>query len=481
MMALRKPYFWLLVLLMLVCAAGAAAWDNPLLLVLPIGAAGFLFLGTRPLLVFYLLLITIPWSIEFQLSARLGTDLPDEPLMLLTCLSGIAVSLFFRKRRLFRGIVSPLCVLLLVQFTWAIITVATSEEPLLSIKFLLAKMWYLGAFVVVPYILFQSRTHLYTAAKLLTVSMLALTMLTLVRHAANGLTFSTINNSLLPFFRNHVNYSALLVCVIPLTFVFRKQSASGWPKRLWTIALVCSLAALYLSYARGAWLALVVGAGAYFLLQRKWLFSLYLVVLSVVATGSYWLVKDNHYMRFAHDFRTTIFHTNFNEHLVATYQFKDVSTAERFYRWIAGARMVKDRPVTGFGPSTFNRHYKPYGVPAFRTWVSDNEEQSTIHNYFLLTLIEQGIPGLIILVILTGYFFYRGQQLYAVHKDPFWRAAIMLSVIIFSMLCTVNFLSDLVETDKLGGLYYLCITVLMVADYKWKKPLDPGTHLEGIS
>jgi O-antigen ligase len=36
------------------------------------------------------------------------------------------------------------------------------------------------------------------------------------------------------------------------------------------------------------------------------------------------------------------------------------------------------------------------------------------------------------------------------------------------MTCTVNFLSDLIETDKIGSVFYLCIAALIVADRQTK-------------
>jgi O-antigen ligase len=36
------------------------------------------------------------------------------------------------------------------------------------------------------------------------------------------------------------------------------------------------------------------------------------------------------------------------------------------------------------------------------------------------------------------------------------------------MICTVNFLSDLIETDKIGSVFYICLASLVVADIKTK-------------
>jgi len=178
----------------------------------------------------------------------------------------------------------------------------------------------------------------------------------------------------------------------------------------------------------------------------------------------FWLKNNDRYLRYSNDFKTTIFHKDFGEHLVATYKLKDVSTAERFYRWIAGVRMIKDNGITGYGPNTFYNNYKGYAVPAFKTWVSDNKDHSTVHNYFLLIAIEQGIPGLLFFIILLGAMLYYAQYLYHRVQDLFYKTTAITIGVIVTMIIVVNILSDLIETDKIGSLFFLCIATLIVTD-----------------
>ena len=137
--------------------------------------------------------------------------------------------------------------------------------------------------------------------------------------------------------------------------------------------------------------------------------------------------------------------------------------------------MSKDRWFTGFGPTTFTRQYKSYTIPAFRTWVSDNREQSTVHNYFLLLLIEQGVAGLLFFLLLLGAMLYKAQAIYHRTNDPFWKTTVVTIASILLMQCTVNFLSDLIETDKVGSVFYLCIAFLLIADAKTKRTAEEAT------
>ena len=68
---------------------------------------------------------------------------------------------------------------------------------------------------------------------------------------------------------------------------------------------------------------------------------------------------------------------------------------ERLYRWVAGTRMTADKSILGFGPGNFYDYYKPFTLGTqFTTYVSENRDRSTVHNYLLMTAVEQGIPGL---------------------------------------------------------------------------------------
>jgi len=140
--------------------------------------------------------------------------------------------------------------------------------------------------------------------------------------------------------------------------------------------------------------------------------------------------------------------------------------------------MIKDNWLTGYGPNTFYGNYKPYAVPAYKTWVSDNQDRSTVHNYFLLTIIEQGIPGLILLLLLVGTVFYYAQHLYHRVKDRLYKVTAITTGAILTMLMVVNFLSDLIETDKVGSLFFLCIAVLVVVDLNTRQESsEPATDI----
>jgi len=456
--------FILLGILFIVSVTAAVFTDQFLLAALPFLTVLFYLGWQNKNLVFLLLLFALPLSFEYNFSPDLGTDIPDEILMLFVAGLFIAWWVYAPQAIPQTGLRHPLLILLLISVVWMMITVLFSTQPILSLKFLLAKCWYIGAFILAPLFIFKEKKFIRIAVVTLIASMLLITLVILLKHSKDGFRFAYINDAAAPFFRNHVNYSAMLVCLIPVLFAFFKGSQTRNLRLLLATVIVVSLVALFFSYARGAWLALLLGSIAWWMIKKRLLLYGYIVAVIIAIAALFWLKSGDRYLRYANDYNTTIFHTDFGEHLVATYKLKDVSTAERFYRWIAGVRMIKDNWLTGYGPNTFYDNYKKYTVPVFKTWVSSNIDHSTVHNYFLLTAIEQGLPGLIFLLILTGAMLYYSQYLYHRIKDPFYRTAAITTGAITTMIVVVNLLSDLVETDKIGSLFFLCLATLIVTD-----------------
>ncbi len=462
--------------------AGAAIYTEHYLLVLIPFAALIFFAGWRNKeAVFYLLLFSLPLSFEYSFSSSLGTDIPDELLMIFVSGLFIAYWVFSPEAISKKSLKHPLLLLLFISFGWLVITVLFSTESFLSLKYLLAKCWYAGAFVIAPLIIFKEKKSIKLAAAAIAGSMFLIAVIALLRHYYYEFRFANINDAVYPFFRNHVNYSAMLVCTIPILFAFFSTGKTKNLKLLMACAILITFIALFFSYARGAWLALFVGMIAYWLIKKRLLIYAFLASIILVAGSLIWLKNNDRYLRYSNDYKTTIFHNNFAEHLVATYKLKDVSTAERFYRWIAGVRMIKDNRLTGYGPNTFYDNYKGYAVPAFKTWVSDNKDHSTVHNYFLLTAIEQGLPGLLFFVVLIGGMLYYAQYLYHRVKDIFYKTTAITVGVIVTMIIVVNFLSDLIETDKIGSLFFLCLATLVITDINTKKDSDSSPDIEGIS
>jgi len=434
----------------------------PVLLVFFLGA-------TFPEIVFYGLIFSIPLSIEIQITPSLGTDFPDESIMWM--LTAILPFQFINKKE---DVVTlsrhPLMILLMATLCWTFITIFYSTHPMLSVKFLLAKIWYIVPFCLGTVLYLRNKKTMMKAAKCLVISMCIAAVIIVSRQAILGFEFDQVNQMARPIFRNHVNYAALLVCVIPISFALYKNAEKnrGW----WLTVTIFLLAALMLSYSRGAWLALAAALITIYVVIKNKLSLLIISVSILLVSLIAWFASDNRYLDYRTDYERTIYHSDFNEHLLATYKMHDLSTAERFYRWIAAFRMSKERLLTGYGPNSFYYEYRPYAVNAFTTYVSSNDEHSTVHNYFLLLLVEQGLPGLILFLLLFFSMMLYAQRIYHNSADPWHKGLMLLVISLLSMIAVLIFLSDLMENDKIGSIFFICLGLLVTGKKTSSKKLS---------
>ncbi|MCC7030599.1 MAG: O-antigen ligase family protein [Chitinophagaceae bacterium] len=448
--------------LFVLCLLSAVMFDLPALMLLPVlMCIAFLFLKDIRI-AFYMLIFTLPVSFQFMEKY----DFPDEPLMILNTVFFLFFCLYNQKRIQMKGILlHPMVISVMLTLVWLLITILMSKNTLLSFKFLLKKSWYIAPFFLFPLILFRDKQVIIRSFQWLFVSFFCIVLIVLIRFSAVGFAFDKVHDPVQPFFQNHVMYGSMVSIVVPFIvaaiFLSRKLSVQ-W---LFSLAgFVIFLFAVYFSYSRAAWAAILFAMLCYAAVRLKlmhyFMLAFYVLVFGMVV----WLSGKNTYLSYKPKFEKTIMHESLEDHILATIQGTDISSAERYYRWIAALRMSSDHPVFGVGPNNFYDHYKPYTITSFKTWVSRNPERSTTHNYFLFMLVEQGVPGMLLYTSLIFIIFYYGQKVYHRQDDRFNKIVVMSALCAIAAIFINNFFSELLETDKIGSIFYLSIALIIAID-----------------
>ncbi|GAA3995935.1 hypothetical protein GCM10022408_03130 [Hymenobacter fastidiosus] len=455
------------VFISLLLPAGAAALllRMPALLGLPLLVLGVAVLLVDWRWVYYLLVFLLAFSREIGLPGGLSMDVPSEPLMLVL-LGCFGVSVVLGKTHVpARFWAHPLVIIMALALLWSVVSTVFSVSPVKSVKYLLAKLWYIVPFVFVTLTIVRRPADVWRVVAFYVSSAVITVLYTASRHATKGFSFDSINWAIQPFYINHVIYGVVAAMLVPYAFYAARSPQPGLPRTLWRVALGILVFGVLLSYTRASILALPL-AGLFYLVLRLRLTRLVLAGAAIAAlSGASYFMSQHNYMLYAPDFEKTIFNGhNFEKHLEATYKLEDVSGMERVYRWVAAARMISEKPITGSGPSTFYPEYKRYTVKSFRTYVSDNPEKSTTHNYFLLQLAEQGLPGFLLFVVLFGTALVMVETLYHRTRSPQHQrvvlaAGLSLVIIIFHLL-----LNELVEVDKIGSFFYIALAILIRAE-----------------
>ncbi len=418
---------------------------------------------------FYVIFAVLPFSAEFYFEgAGLGTDIPSEPLMIL--LSGICIAVLL-KRNLslkYQFISHPVFVLLVMHIFWIFITSINSQNTIISFKYFAAKIWYIMPFFILPMIFIKQTQQIEKAYRILYKFLFVAICIVLIRHAFEGFSFASSYEVVRPFFRNHVNYAAISVVCLPFVWAFYRINKIENKSNKWmTLVFLIFITGIYFSYTRAAILSMFIAWGAWYIIKRRWVKQALLISSILAFTGVIYLSWNNKYMDFAPDFEKTITHTEFDNLLEATYKLEDISSMERVYRWMSGVEMIKERFWLGFGPGSFYPNYKFYSISRFQTYVSNNPDQSGIHNYFLMTWVEQGLIGFLLFIALCFVLLLTGENAYHRCNNPRDKYIIMASTLGFIIIFAMCLINDLIETDKVGPFFFFNAFILVFYSTKY--------------
>jgi len=441
-------------------------------------ALNFIYLAGLPLLllamywtvvdmriIYFLMLACIPLSTEVILPNGFGTDLPDEALIVGLFLVSIPF-LFHNIHRISSTfILHPISLMLLLHLCWIFLCMLQSQLFFVSFKYFLAKSWYIGVFFFLTGYFICTPKQYQRLFWWVFWPLIFTIVVVMIRHAQRGFSFAEINFVLWPFYRNHVNYAALLSLFFPLLW-FAPVKFPRFSTRWYLLSAATGLVllAIYFTYTRAAYAAILMAAGAYFIIQWRLMRPVLAIAAVALVAGYLYLSYDNNYLDFAPDYNKTISHQNFNNLMQATYKMEDISTMERVYRWVAAFQMSQDRPWMGFGPGNFVNFYETYTVKSFQTYVSDNPEGSGVHCYYLMTLVEQGFIGMIIFIALSFLVLIQAEKIYHRCTDPSRKRIVMAVTLCTVVMDAFLLINDMVETDKMGSFFFICMAVLVNQD-----------------
>ncbi len=418
----------------------------------------------------YLFFLVLPFTIEYYLPNGMGIDLPGELiLILITFFSIVFLSAKYSKLDI-KTLINPLTFILLLHLIWILFTGILAENKMISIKYFIAKLWYVIPMYFLPVLILEKNNLKIIFRNLFLVSSI-MVLFVIIKHSLTNFDFSTINGAVSPFFRNHVSYASLITIIFPFWFLMFKWYKGSISRILIYIGIVIFVAGIILSYTRAAHIALISMIFVYFIVKYKLIKPVLIIAsLSTVLLLGF-ILSNNRYLELAPDYSKTITYDDFDDIVSATYQGTDLSTMERLYRWVSGYNMIKEKPILGFGPGNFYSNYRPYTVTSFQTYVSDNPEKSGIHSYYLMTLVDQGFPGFIIFMILVFWSLVYAEKLYHNLANPELKSILMAVVISMVSVYLILIINDMVESIKTGTILFFDFALLVLIG-KWGKKMN---------
>jgi len=441
--------------------------NNYYVLLAPVAFLYFVLLGINWKAAWWLFLFIIPASVQRDFAGdTMSITVPDEPMMWLFLL--LFILLWANNPKLLPTWwwKDSLVLIIVLQFLWTIVAVVCSKMIFFSFKFLLVKMWLLVCFFTLPIWIFREKKDFIRAFFLLLIPMMATMAVVMGHHYLLGFRFNKVDKATSGLYYNHVDYSAVISMFFPLLLVAWPITKGVIRRSVLLFIILIFIAAIGLAQARGAYMAVPFAILIGLAIRARLVNIIMPVFYGVIIMLVCYMVPNNKYLEFRPDYNKTFMHKNFADHLIATFQGREMSAMERVYRWIAAIRMSQDRPITGYGPRAFYYYYKPYAVTSFQTYVSRNKEHSTTHNYFLYMLVEQGWPAMLLYAALIYAIFAKAQRIYHRFKDKFYRLVTIGITMTVAAGFVNNFVSELIETHKIAALFYIPLALLVLLDKK---------------
>lgn len=411
-------------------------------------------------------------NIEELAIGGIGMYLPTEPLMfgimILFFLKLIHSSSFDKKI-----IYHPITLAIFVNLIWIFITSITSEMPVVSFKFLLARLWFVVCFYFIIIQLFKVKDNyrIYFWAYLIPLAFIII--YSFIRLAGYGFQEKPAHWVMQPFFKDHTSYGAILAMYFPILFLFTGKRFPNYYKVFSYLLIGIFSVGLIFSYTRAAWVSLIAALILFFIYKYRVKFKILLVI---GITGVLLLALSWTSIMMSLERNNQDSSDNLSEHIESISNVStDASNLERLNRWSSAWRMFQERPFFGWGPGTYVFQYAPFQLSNETTIISTNAgENGNAHSEYIGPLAESGVIGSLSIILIIILVYYRGSLLY--HKLPEGELKNVVLATLLGLLTYVvhGLMNNYLDTDKASVPFWGFIALIVAIDiYHNKKLPEP--------
>ncbi|MES2616733.1 MAG: O-antigen ligase family protein [Bacteroidota bacterium] len=385
----------LLVPLMMVVLV-ALYFDFYLIALAPV-AIGLLFLCVyNP--AFYVLLIcfAVPLSVFVKdVGGGLGLSVPTEPMIWILFIM-YTTNMLIKGEFNIRFLKMPLVMAILFNLFWMLICTFTSTMFFVSIKYFIARSWFLVTFFFFLFQMFENPAYIRRFLSYMIYGSFILVSITLVKHSGEGFARGWGYSIMEPFFTDHTIYSAYIAFFIPPAIMFALRGNwfkfNGFQRYVFAfIALVLIVGTIF-SYTRASWISLIAAFLFYCIIKLKVKFRTMMIVLGAILLLGF-IKQDQLLYSLEHNKQGSADDLESHAQSVSNIT-TDPSNLERVNRWHCAILMFRARPVFGYGPGTYTQQYAPFQRPEDLTLISTNSgDLGGTHSEYFNALSEMGLFG----------------------------------------------------------------------------------------
>lgn len=405
-----------------------------------------------------------PLSINIEkITGGLSVSLPAEPLLAGILVMFIAKTIFERR---FNSKIAkyPISIVIYVMFIWMIATTITSEMPVVSVKFIVSRLWFIIPSYFLCALLFKDPKNISKFIWYYMAGLIIVVFYTISNHAMHGFDGDTAHWVMTPYYNDHTAYGAALAVYIVLCAAYMFMPNISKIKKLGIIATFCLLLlAIVLSFCRASWISLIAALGVLACVRLKIKFK-YIAAVIVVFAGLFFTFQHQIFYSLSKNDQDASGDVVENIQSMTNIS-TDASNLERINRWNSAIRMFKDRPLFGWGPGTYQFLYAPYQESKNKTIISTNSgDMGNAHSEYIGTLAEQGIPGSLIVVSIVVVFMYCGLMTYRRAKNKESKILVLAATLALFGYYVHGTLNNFLDTDKLAVPIWSCMAIIIAID-----------------
>ena len=440
--------------------------DQSVLTLFPIGLLLVYFAIYESEKVFVSLAFLTPLSVNIEeFTQGFGLYIPTEPILFgfMILFTAFQIQSPFLDKNIWK---SPIIKAVAVYLFVIILTAITSSHPVVSLKFLLARLWFIVPVLIFGTHFFQLEANRRRFFWLFLIACSIVIIYTLIHHSMYAFGEKEGHWVMWPFFKDHTIYGAIVAFILPISVALLWSDKHTPLTQAILISLILIvILGLFFSYTRAAWLSVIAAIGVGFLVYYKVNFKI-LVGAFVVAMLGVWSQWDQIQIEMS---RNKLEHTteNFDERLQSAANVTtDASNLERINRWSCAIAMFQERPVFGYGPGTYAFEYAPFQEPENLTIISTNfGDMGNAHSEYLGALSEMGILGLLAFIGIVAAIFYSIITLYHdwPKEDRKNRVMLMGFILALTTYFVHAFLNNFLDTDKAAvPIWAICAMVVIM-------------------
>ena len=405
-----------------------------------------------------------PLSLNIEdMEVGLGVSLPVEPMLFAVMI--LFLTKLLHERRYDVKIAShPISIVIYIMFLWMLITTFTSELPIVSIKYIVSRMWFVIPAFFIAALVFRKTSNIHWFIWLYNIGLIIVIAYTIINHARFNFSDNSAHWVMSPLYNDHTAYGAALAMFLILSIGYLFYPGLSHTKRFWIVNMVILLSiATLLSLSRAAWISLAAAAAVFvaviFHIRLRWI----LISASVLV---FIFISFQHQIIDALEKNKQDSSTDFVEHVKSISNISsDASNLERINRWQAAIRLFEERPMFGWGPGTYQFVYGPYQRSKEKTIISTNAgDMGNAHSEYIGPMAEMGLPGMLIMFILVGTMVYRGIKTYKKSKTKEARVITLSATLALVSYFVHGFLNNFLDTDKLSIPVWGCMAIIVVMD-----------------